>query len=204
MAVVAWIGLGNMGGPMAATNAATTVKAGRVGHTIRRFRAGQAPGRKYYLQGRGRHRPGAVPGERLPIDRVLAEPFPSESLGLGKQVFWDIGSVSAGDSWALRTWYPISGVVPTSAANSNFAPSLTAELANKDRGLALAAAPSANTPLGRGEPVQAMLQRLTRQGLTRQGLTRQGQGTKAREPRIAPRSSSWWMAPCRSLPSVNR
>ena len=176
MAVVAWIGLGNMGGPMAATNAATTVKAGRVGHTIRSFRAGQAPGRKYYLQGRGRHRPGAVPGERLPIDRVLAEPFPSESLGLGKQVFWDIGSVSAGDSWALRTWYPISGVVPTSAANSNFAPSLTAELANKD-------------PWEEVSPSKRCSN---------------ASPAKAREPRIAPRSSSWWMAPCRSLPSVNR
>ena len=149
MAVVAWIGLGNMGGPMAATNAATTVKAGRVGHTIRSFRAGQAPGRKYYLQGRGRHRPGAVPGERLPIDRVLAEPFPSESLGLGKQVFWDIGSVSAGDSWALRTWYPISGVVPNFRGQQQLRTELDRRVGQQGQGVGPCSRPKRQHSLGK-------------------------------------------------------
>lgn len=84
----------------------------------------------------------------------------ADRLGLDKQVFWDIASVSSGDSWALRTWYPLAGVVPTAAANNDFAPSFTAELANKDIGLAIAAARSTNTPLEIGEHVQQLFQRL--------------------------------------------
>ncbi|WP_154605026.1 MULTISPECIES: 3-hydroxyisobutyrate dehydrogenase [Arthrobacter] len=88
----------------------------------------------------------------------------ADRLGLDKQVFWDIASVSSGDSWALRTWYPLAGVVPTSAANHDFAPSFTAELANKDIGLAIAAARSTDTPLEIGEHVQQLFQRLIDQG----------------------------------------
>lgn len=88
----------------------------------------------------------------------------ADRLGLDKQVFWDIASVSSGDSWALRTWYPLAGVVPTAAANNDFAPSFTAELANKDIGLAIAAARSTNTPLEIGEHVQQLFQRLIDEG----------------------------------------
>ncbi len=88
----------------------------------------------------------------------------AERLGLDKQVFWDIASVSSGDSWALRTWYPRPGVVPTSPANNDFAPSFTAELANKDIGLAIAAAHSTGTPLEIGEHVQQLFQRLIDEG----------------------------------------
>ncbi len=88
----------------------------------------------------------------------------ADRLGLDKQVFWDIASVSSGDSWALRTWYPLAGVVPTSAANNDFAPTFTAELANKDIGLAIAAARSTNTPLEIGKHVQQLFQRLIDEG----------------------------------------
>ncbi|TFD42905.1 3-hydroxyisobutyrate dehydrogenase [Cryobacterium sp. TMT1-2-1] len=84
----------------------------------------------------------------------------ADRLGLDKQVFWDIASVSSGDSWALRTWYPVAGVVPSSAANRDFAPTFTAELANKDINLAVAAANATNTPLEIGEHVQQLMQRL--------------------------------------------
>lgn len=84
----------------------------------------------------------------------------ADRLGLDKQVFWDIASVSSGDSWALRTWYPMAGVVPASAANRDFAPTFTAELANKDINLAIAAAKATNTPLEIGEHVQQLLQRV--------------------------------------------
>ncbi|HEY8294759.1 MAG TPA: 3-hydroxyisobutyrate dehydrogenase, partial [Micrococcaceae bacterium] len=84
----------------------------------------------------------------------------ADRLGLDKQVFWDIASVSSGDSWALRTWYPLAGVVPTAASNNDFAPTFTAELANKDIGLAIAAARSTDTPLEIGEHVQQLFQRL--------------------------------------------
>ncbi|GAA4657530.1 3-hydroxyisobutyrate dehydrogenase [Arthrobacter cryoconiti] len=84
----------------------------------------------------------------------------ADRLGLDKKVFWDIASVSSGDSWALRTWYPIAGVVPNAASNHDFAPTFTAELANKDINLAIAAARSTDTPLEIGEHVQQMFQRL--------------------------------------------
>ncbi|QDY88833.1 3-hydroxyisobutyrate dehydrogenase [Arthrobacter sp. UKPF54-2] len=84
----------------------------------------------------------------------------ADRLGLDKQVFWDIASVSSGDSWALRTWYPVAGVVPTAASNNDFAPTFTAELANKDIGLAISAAKDTGTPLEIGEHVQQLFQRL--------------------------------------------
>ena len=84
----------------------------------------------------------------------------AERLGLDKQVFWDIASVSSGNSWALRTWYPVKGVVETAAVNNDFAPTFTAELAKKDIGLAVAAAAATGTPLEIGEHVQQMLQRV--------------------------------------------
>ena len=84
----------------------------------------------------------------------------ADRLGLDKQVFWDIASVSSGDSWALRTWYPVAGVVPTAASNNDFAPTFTTELANKDIGLAISAAKDTGTPLEIGEHVQQLFQRL--------------------------------------------
>lgn len=88
----------------------------------------------------------------------------AERLGLDKQVFWDIASVSSGDSWALRTWYPIADVIETAAANRDFAPTFTTDLANKDIGLAIAAAADTDTPLEIGQHVQQLFQRLIDQG----------------------------------------
>lgn len=64
----------------------------------------------------------------------------ARKLGLDAQTFWNIASVSSGNSWALRTWYPVPGVVETAAANRNFDATFAATLARKDAGLALAAA----------------------------------------------------------------
>jgi 3-hydroxyisobutyrate dehydrogenase len=88
----------------------------------------------------------------------------ADRLGLDKQVFWDIASVSSGDSWALRTWYPVAGVVPTAASNNDFSPTFTTELANKDINLAIAAAKATDTPLEIGEHVQQLFQRLIDSG----------------------------------------
>jgi 3-hydroxyisobutyrate dehydrogenase len=84
----------------------------------------------------------------------------ADRLGLDKQVFWDIASVSSGDSWALRTWYPVPGVVSTAASNNSFAPTFTTELANKDIGLAISAAEDTGTPLVIGKHVQQLFQQL--------------------------------------------
>ncbi len=60
----------------------------------------------------------------------------AEQLGLDPQVFWDVARVSSADSWALRTWYPVPGIVETSAANKNFDATFSVDLARKDCGLA--------------------------------------------------------------------
>ncbi|KFF59779.1 3-hydroxyisobutyrate dehydrogenase [Cryobacterium sp. MLB-32] len=88
----------------------------------------------------------------------------AERLGLDKQVFWNIASVSSGDSWALRTWYPVKDVVATAAANRDFAPTFTAALASKDIGLAIDAARATNTPLEIGGHVAELFQRLIDEG----------------------------------------
>ncbi|MEO5781090.1 MULTISPECIES: 3-hydroxyisobutyrate dehydrogenase [Arthrobacter] len=88
----------------------------------------------------------------------------ADRLGLDKQTFWDIAAVSSGDSWAMRTWYPMPGVVPTAASNNDFAPTFTTELANKDIGLAISAARDTGTPLEIGEHVQQLFQRLIDSG----------------------------------------
>ncbi|WP_417219518.1 3-hydroxyisobutyrate dehydrogenase [Arthrobacter sp.] len=88
----------------------------------------------------------------------------ADRLGLDRKVFWDIASVSSGDSWALRTWYPLPGVVPTAASNNEFAPTFTTELAHKDINLALSAARQTGTPLVLAEQVSSMFETLVQDG----------------------------------------
>ncbi len=61
----------------------------------------------------------------------------AERLGLDPRVFWEVARVSSGDSWALRTWYPVPDVVERAAANNNFEPTFSVDLARKDCGLAV-------------------------------------------------------------------
>lgn len=89
----------------------------------------------------------------------------ADRLGLDHEVFYKIASVSSGDSWPLRTWYPFPGVVDSSPANREFAATFTADLALKDIDLALAAARDTETPLVLGERVRSMLARLSDSGL---------------------------------------
>src|SRR5690606_38105264 len=74
-------------------------------------------------------------------------------------------SVSSGDSWPLRTWYPVPGVVPASPANDGFAASFTAALAQKDVGLALAAGEEAGLDLPAARLVLGQFARLVEEGL---------------------------------------
>lgn len=86
-------------------------------------------------------------------------------LGLDAETFWEIARVSSGDSWAVRTWYPVPGVVPTAAANNGFESTFKATLALKDAGLALMAADDAGIELPAAALVAERLQRLVDEGL---------------------------------------
>lgn len=85
-------------------------------------------------------------------------------LGLDPSVFHDIASVSSGDSWPVRTWYPVPGVVETSPANRNFDATFTARLAEKDLSYALAAGEAAGLDLAAGRLALDRFERLIDEG----------------------------------------
>lgn len=82
---------------------------------------------------------------------VTAEAFIlAEKLGLSHQALFDVASKSSAQSWALTTYCPVPGPVPTSPANRDYRPGFAASLMVKDVSLAQQAAASvgANSPIG--------------------------------------------------------
>jgi 3-hydroxyisobutyrate dehydrogenase len=82
---------------------------------------------------------------------VTAEAFAMvEKLGIDPQALFDVVSKSTGQSWALTSYCPWPGLVPTSPANRDYAPGFTAALMLKDLGLAQEAARDAGVaaPVG--------------------------------------------------------
>lgn len=74
----------------------------------------------------------------------------AEKLGLDHQALFDVASTSSGQCWALTTYCPVPGPVPTSPANNGYKPGFATELMLKDMKLALEAAgmSGASVPLG--------------------------------------------------------
>ena len=81
----------------------------------------------------------------------VAEAFVlADRLGLDRQKLFDITSTSTGQSWALTTYCPAPGPVPTAPSNRDYTGGFAASLMLKDLNLAQDAAASvaAPTPLG--------------------------------------------------------
>jgi 3-hydroxyisobutyrate dehydrogenase len=74
----------------------------------------------------------------------------AKRLGLDFQKLFDVASASSGQSWALTTYCPVPGPVPTSPANRDYQAGFTAAMMLKDLMLAQQAANAAgaSTPLG--------------------------------------------------------
>ena len=74
----------------------------------------------------------------------------AEKLGLSHEALFDVASTSSGQSWAVTTYCPVPGPVPTSPANNHYRPGFAAALMQKDLGLAQEAArgAGASTPMG--------------------------------------------------------
>ena len=74
----------------------------------------------------------------------------AERLGLDAQKLFDVSSTASGQCWALTTYCPVPGPVPTSPANRDYQAGFTADMMVKDLRLAQDAAQrsSAATPLG--------------------------------------------------------
>ena len=75
----------------------------------------------------------------------------AERLGLSHQALFDVASTSSGQCWALTSYCPVPGMVPTSPANNDYKPGFASALMVKDLTLAQDAAKAAGaaTPLGR-------------------------------------------------------
>src|SRR6187549_1492941 len=83
---------------------------------------------------------------------ALGEAFAlAEKLGLSHQAVFDVVSTSSGQCWALTSYCPVPGPVPTSPANNGFKPGFASSLMVKDLTLAQDAANAAGaaTPLGK-------------------------------------------------------
>jgi 3-hydroxyisobutyrate dehydrogenase len=75
----------------------------------------------------------------------------AEKLGLSHKALYDVASTSSGQCWALTSYCPVPGMVPTSPANNDYKPGFASVLMVKDLTLAQDAAKAAGaaTPLGK-------------------------------------------------------
>jgi 3-hydroxyisobutyrate dehydrogenase len=76
----------------------------------------------------------------------------AKDLGLDLQAFYDISSVSSGQSWSMTSYCPVPGVGPSSPADRGYEGGFAAALMLKDMRLALEAASLNATPV----PVAAL------------------------------------------------
>lgn len=74
----------------------------------------------------------------------------ADKLGLDRQKLFDISSKSSGQCWAMTSYCPVPGPVPTSPANRDYQPGFSSAMMLKDLDLAQQAAESvkATTPMG--------------------------------------------------------
>ena len=74
----------------------------------------------------------------------------AQRLGLDPQTFYDIASVSSGQSWSMTSYAPLPGVGPDSPADRDYQGGFAAALMLKDLRLAMGAAADtgADTPMG--------------------------------------------------------
>lgn len=89
----------------------------------------------------------------------------ADRLGLDPKVFWDIVSVSSGQSWAQKTWYPVPNIVDSAASNNNYDATFSAELCLKDVSLALEAGETAGLQLAGASLAKHQLEELAAEGL---------------------------------------
>jgi 3-hydroxyisobutyrate dehydrogenase len=89
----------------------------------------------------------------------------AEQLGLDPKVFWQVANASSGGSWPQRVWWPVPGVIETSAADRNFDATFSIDLARKDCGLAVQAGVTTGVHLPAAQLALSQLQQLADEGL---------------------------------------
>jgi 3-hydroxyisobutyrate dehydrogenase len=82
----------------------------------------------------------------------------AKKLGLDPQTFYDISSVSSGQSWSMTSYCPLPGVGPETPADRDYQGGFAAGLMLKDLKLALQAASDANASVPMGAEAMALYQ----------------------------------------------
>lgn len=88
----------------------------------------------------------------------------AQKLGLDAQAFYDIASVSSGQSWSMTTYCPVPGVGPQSPADNGYQGGFAAALMLKDLRLAVAAAEAAGAPVPMGERARELYEAFVAEG----------------------------------------
>jgi 3-hydroxyisobutyrate dehydrogenase len=82
----------------------------------------------------------------------------ADKLGLDPQKFFDIASVSSGQSWSLTSYAPWPGVGPETPADRDYQGGFAAALMLKDLKLAMAAAQDADASVPMGAAAESLYQ----------------------------------------------
>ncbi|MBS0505115.1 MAG: 3-hydroxyisobutyrate dehydrogenase [Proteobacteria bacterium] len=82
----------------------------------------------------------------------------AKKLGLDPQTFYDISSVSSGQSWSMTSYCPLPGVGPETPADRGYQGGFAAGLMLKDLKLALQAASDSNASVPMGAEAMALYQ----------------------------------------------
>lgn len=88
----------------------------------------------------------------------------AERLGLNAQAFFDIASVSSGQSWSMTSYCPVPGVGPETPADHDFQGGFAAALMLKDLRLATEAAEAAGAVVPMGARARALYERFAEEG----------------------------------------
>jgi 3-hydroxyisobutyrate dehydrogenase len=89
----------------------------------------------------------------------------AEKLGLDAQSFYNIASVSSGQSWSMTTYCPVPGVGPDTPADHGYQGGFAGALMLKDLRLAMAAAADVGASTPMGARATDLYERLAAEGL---------------------------------------
>ena len=88
----------------------------------------------------------------------------AQKIGLDPQTFFDISSVSSGQSWSMTSYCPVPGVGPQTPADNNYEGGFAVALMLKDLKLASEAAASVGAAVPMGNAAEALYQMLANSG----------------------------------------
>ncbi|OYW87032.1 MAG: 3-hydroxyisobutyrate dehydrogenase [Sphingobium sp. 32-64-5] len=88
----------------------------------------------------------------------------AQKIGLDPQTFYDISSVSSGQSWSMTSYCPVPGVGPQTPADNDYQGGFAVALMLKDLKLATEAAASVNASVPMGNAAESLYQMLANKG----------------------------------------